>query len=42
MQMMIASSNAGKVREIREYFSDLPVEVLTERYVPQAHGFIRG
>jgi len=24
--MMIASSNTGKVREIREYFSDLPVE----------------
>lgn len=33
MQMMIASSNAGKVREIREYFSDLPVEVLTIRDV---------
>ena len=33
MQMMIASSNAGKVREIREYFSDLPVEILTIRDV---------
>ena len=31
MQLMIASNNTGKVREIREYFSDLPVEVLTIR-----------
>jgi len=29
MQLMIASNNAGKVREIKECFSELPIEILT-------------
>ena len=33
MDIMIASNNPGKVREIRGYFSDLPINVLTIKEV---------
>ena len=38
-QLLIASSNAGKIREIQAILADLPVRILSIDDLPSLHGF---